>query len=163
MATTPPSDIELTALDGKTYTLREWVMLFNLVVTAIDPYTYESSWILKTAERIMRHYDEADVRVGFLATCDAEGAKQFLGPLADDFLVFTDPDREFVRACELERLPALLHLRQSAELTGAAEGWDPEEWNKTLLVLEEDLMWRSQPQLPVPGDPAPFSGTPALG
>jgi hypothetical protein len=148
VATTPPPDIELTSIDGKTYTLQEWVMLFNIVVTAIDPYTYESSWILKTADRIMHHYDEANARVGFLVTSDAEGARQFLGPMVDDFLVFVDPEREFVKACELERLPALLHLRQSGELAGSAEGWDPEEWTKALMVVEEDLAWRSQPQLP---------------
>ncbi len=162
MATSPTPDTKLRDLNGNEYTLAEWVLLFNMAVTVIDPYRHESSWILDTAARIMRHYDEADVRVGFLATCDEAGARQFLGPLAGEFLVFVDPDRSFVREIELERLPALVHFRQDGELTGAAEGWDPEEWNKVILVLEEDLAWRSLPQLPQPGDPRPYSGAPAL-
>lgn len=160
--TTPPPETPIRALNGREYSLSEWVMLFNLLVTAIDPYTHESSWILKTAARIMRHYDEADVRVGFLITCDADDARRFLGPFADEFLVVLDPERSLIRACELERLPALLHFRQDASLAGAAEGWDPATWTATLALLEQDLMWRSQPQLPQPGDPAPYTGSPAL-
>jgi hypothetical protein len=162
VATSPTPETKLRDLNGNEYTLAEWVLLFNMAMTVIDPYRHESSWILDTAARIMRHYDEADVRVGFLATCDEVGARQFLGPLADEFLVFVDADRSFVREMELERLPALVHFRQDGELTGAAEGWDPEEWNKVVLVLEEDLAWRSLPQLPQSGDPRPYSGAPAL-
>lgn len=162
MATTPPSDTRLRDLNGNEYSLAEWVLLFNLVVTVIDPYTHESSWILSTAARIKRHYDQADIRVAFLATADEAGARQFLGPLAEEFLVFVDPERDLVRACELERLPALCHFRQDAELHGVAEGWDPEEWNKVVLGIEQDMMWRSLPQLPAPGDPRPYSGSPAL-
>lgn len=163
VATTPPSDIKLRDLKGNEYTLAEWVLLFNLAVTVIDPYTHESSWILRTAARIMRHYDQSDIRVAFLATCDEDGARQFLGPFADEFLVFVDPDRAFVEACELERLPAFCHFRQDAELHGSAEGWDPEEWNKVVLGIEQDMAWRSLPQLPQPGDPRSYHGSPALG
>jgi hypothetical protein len=162
MATDPPGDTPLTHLRGDTYSLEAWVTMFNLLVVVLDPYTHESGWIIPTAGRLFRHYDEADVRVGFIVTADADAARTFLGPYAEEFLVLCDPDRAFVRAAELERLPALLHLRQDASIADAAEGWDPEQWTKVLSTLEQDLLWRSQPVIPLPGDPAPFAGTPAL-
>ncbi len=162
MATDPPGDTVLTHVSGRSYPLESWVTMFNLLVVVVDPYTHESAWILPTAARLFDHYDEADVRVGFVVTADAEGATAYLGPFASEYLVLLDPGRDFVKAVELDRLPALLHLRQDASLGGSAQGWDPEEWRKVLDGMEQDMLWRSQPLLPAPGDPAPFAGTPAL-
>ncbi len=162
MPSSPPPEIRLETTTGQGYSLSEWVLLFNLLVTVVDPYTHESAWILRTASRIMRHYDQADVRVGFLVTGDAAAARSFLGPLGDEFLVLVDPDRQVVGACDVQRLPALLHFRQDASLAGSAEGWDPDEWTETLAVLEADMSWRSQPQLPQAGDPVPYRGSPAV-
>lgn len=162
VATNPTGDVTLRDLQGNSYTLDEWLTLFNLLLVGVDPYTLESSWILNTASRLFRYYEGADVRVAFVVTADPDDARRFLGPLAEEFLVFADPDRELVKSAELDRLPALLHLRQDASLAGVAEGWDPEEWTDVLLTLEDDMYWRSRPSLPEPTDPNPFTGSPAL-
>ena len=153
----------LCDLQGNDHTLEEWLTLFNMLVVAVDPYTLESSWILDTASRLLRYYEEADVRVGFVVTASPEDARRFLGPLSEEFLVFADPERQLVRSAEIERLPALLHIRQDSSLAGSAEGWDPAAWTAVLSTLEEDMSWRTRPALPETGDPNPFVGSPALG
>ena len=85
-------------MSGHGHTLGEWLVVFNLLAVVIDPYTHQSGWILPTASRIFRHYEEADMRCAFVTCCDAKGARDFLGRLADEHLVMLDPDREFVRS-----------------------------------------------------------------
>ena len=77
-------------------------------------------------------------------------------------LVYVDPDRSFVRACELEALPALVHLRQNRVLEGVAEGWQPEEWRTVVARVAADMAW-TKPVVALAGDPAPYPGSPALG
>ena len=84
MATAPPLDIELTDLAGDSYALADRLTTFPMAVVVVDPYTYESSWILDTARRIFAEYAAADVRVCFCVTADTEGAASFLGPVADE-------------------------------------------------------------------------------
>ncbi len=91
MATNPPADLVLSPLGGRARPLVEWLTTFHLATVALDPYTNESSWILDTAARILRDFSGAAVRVNFLITCGPDEARQFLGPLAEEFLVFCDP------------------------------------------------------------------------
>ena len=128
--------IELDPITGDPHSLAEWLTLFNLLVVVLDPYTRESGWIIETAGRLFRLYEEADVRVGFVVTGDEDGARQYLGPYADEFLVLVDPDRDFVRSLELERLPALVHITQDCTVEGSAEGWKAEEWEEVLAGVE---------------------------
>ena len=128
----------------------------------LDPYTNESSWILQTAARILEGLRGSDARVNFVVTSDAEDATAFLGPLADEFLVFCDPDRTAVKALGLSELPAFVFIRVDGTVAAAAEGWNPAEWRRgrrgdrrrDRLVCADD---------PEPGDPGPFRGSPALG
>ena len=93
VAGNPSLDIVLTSLGGETRPLEEWLTTFHLASVVLDPYTNESSWILKTAARILES-SAAPMRGSTSSSpADADGAKAFLGPLADDFLVFCDPDR----------------------------------------------------------------------
>src|SRR6185503_1082946 len=101
VASNPALDTKLTALGGETRPLEEWLTTFHLASVVLDPYTNESSWVLKTAVRILENLRGTDARVNFVVTADADGAKAFLGPLVDDFLVYCDPDRSFVRALGL--------------------------------------------------------------
>lgn len=162
MATAPPADTELTPLDGDARPLAEWLTTFRLVTVVIDPFTWESSWILDTAGRVLRTFADADCRVSWLVTGDAAQARQFLGPWADEILTFADPDRTVVKALGLEHLPALVHIAQDGTLIGVAEGWDAAEWHEVTQELSRLLSW-SNPVLPAHGDPGPFAGTPALG
>jgi hypothetical protein len=162
MVTEAPAELELAPLNGAAKPLRAWVTTFHLVTAVLDPYTSESAWLLPTIGRIFRVYDDADCRVGIVVTCTPEEAQQFLGPYAREFLTFADPDRAVVKALELERLPALLHIRQDLSVAGAAEGWDPERWRAVTDTLSSAMSW-SRPVVPAETDPAPYAGTPALG
>ena len=162
MATDPPADLELAPLNGQPQTIQGWLTMFHLVMVVLDPFTHESAWILKTVSRILRIYEEADCRVALMVTATPAEAKMFLGPYAEDFLTFADPDRTAVKALGLERLPALVHIRQDLSIAGASEGWDPPAWKEITEGLSRAMSW-TKPQIPAPGDPAPYEGTPAAG
>ena len=162
MASNPGLDTKLTALGGETRPLEEWLTTFHLASVVLDPYTNESSWVLKTDVRILENLRGTDARVNFVVTSDAAGARAFLGPLVDDFLVYCDPDRAFVRALGLVELPAFVFIRLDGTLDAVAEGWDAEEWRKVAEQIATTTAW-IPPTIPVAGDPGPFHGTPALG
>ncbi len=161
MPADPPGDVILTPLSGEPRPLGEWLTTFHLVVVVLDPFTYESAWLLGTAGRILETYADADCRVGFVVTGTVDEARAFVGPWATRLLAFADADRAFVKAVGLERLPALLHVNLQGRLAGAAEGWRPDEWRAVLANLSRVMSW-SRPVLPAAGDPAPFEGSPAL-
>ena len=155
-------DIELDPLQGRARPLSEWLTTFPLAAVVLDPYTHESSWILDTSLRVLANFRGADVRVSFVvAGTDPEGALRFLGPLADNILVFTDPGRSLVGAIGLSVLPAFVVVRQDGWVMGAAEGWDPPAWRDLADDLAVLTNW-SRPEVPAANDPAPYAGTNAL-
>jgi hypothetical protein len=160
MPTDPPRDLELQPLTGQARTLEAWVTLFNLAVVVVDPYTYESAWLLDEAGRILTGYSAADVRVGWVVTASIAEAKEFMGPWADEFLTFADPDRAFVKGVGLETLPAFVHINMAAQAEGVAEGWNPEGWRKVAANLSRILSW-TVPVIPGPNAPAPYPGSKA--
>jgi hypothetical protein len=162
VATDPPGDLELRPLGGEARTLDAWLTTFHLATVVLDPYTYESAWLLETSGRILEGFRGADCRIAFVVTADADGAREFLGPWADRILTFADPDRDLVKALGLNELPAFVHLRQNRSVAGVAEGWDPPEWRQVASQLAKAMSW-SRPHIPEPGDPAPYAGSPALG
>jgi hypothetical protein len=155
-----PADLTLTPLDGGARPVEEWTTTFHLVLVALDPYTYESAWILDRAGKILRVFAEADCRVAWLVTCPADEAREFLGPWAKELLTFVDPDRLAVKGMGVERLPAFIHLNQDHAVEGKAEGWQPDEWREVADHLADVMSW-SRPTIPQPGDPVPYEGTPA--
>jgi hypothetical protein len=157
-----PAEVELHHLGGNDRPLRAWLTTFHLVAVVLDPYTAESAWLLPTVGRIFRVYDDADCRVAIMATCSDTEARQFLGPYAEEFLTFTDPDRTFVKALGIEALPALVHIRQDLSVAGIAEGWLPSEWRAITDELSKAMSW-SRPVVPDLNDPPAFPGSPALG
>jgi hypothetical protein len=156
-----PAELELVPLKGKARPARAWVTMFHLVTAILDPYTAESAWLLPTVGRIFRVYGEADCHVAITVTCSAEEASQFLGPYAEEFLVFVDPEKAVVKELGLERLPALVHIRQDLTVANSAEGWLPEDWRTVTDYLSMAMSW-SAPLVPAPTDPVPYPGTPAL-
>lgn len=155
-----PESVTLTALSGESAALDDWLTTFQLAVVVIDPYTSESSWLLDTAGALLTEFRGADCRVAWVVTADAADARTFLGPWADELLTFCDEDRSFVRGVGLDRLPAFVHLRQDRVVISAAEGWDPAEWNSAISGLTDMMSW-SRVEVPPPGSPAPFAGSPA--
>jgi hypothetical protein len=162
VATDVPADLVLTPIGREPRTIGEWTTMFHLAIVVLDPYTYESSWILGTATRILRDYAAADCRVAFLMAADEADARQFLGPLTQEFLVFIDEDRTAIKALGLEALPAFVHLNQHHAIEAEAQGWDPQEWRTVAENLSVRMSW-ARPVIPAPGDPLPFAGSPALG
>ena len=100
--------------------------------------------------------------MAFLVTGTDDEARRFLGPWADQVLVFADPDRTAVTGLGLQALPALVHLNTSGAVEDSAEGWDPDAWRRVAENLSRILGW-SRPVIPAPGDPSPFAGSPASG
>ncbi|WCO68478.1 hypothetical protein PO878_07020 [Iamia majanohamensis] len=155
-----PESITLTALSGDAATLDDWMTTFQLAVVVIDPYTSESSWLIDTAGRLLTEFKGADCRVAWVVTSDADDARTFLGPWADELLTFCDPDRSFVRGVGLSHLPAFVHLRQDRVVISTAEGWDPAEWDEAIGQLTRMMSW-TRLEVPPPGAPGPFPGSPA--
>jgi hypothetical protein len=155
-----PSDLSLAPLGGEARELHAWLTTFHLASVVLDPYTNESSWVLKTAIRILDDLRGSHARVNFIVTADEADTKRFLGPIADDFLVFCDPDRAIVTAMGLERLPAFAFIRVDGEVVAKAEGWSSAAWREVAEAIATTTKWRA-PMIPAPGDPSPFAGSPA--
>ena len=155
-------DVKLSAIGGETHTVEEWLTTFQLLTVVLDPYTAESGWLFKTATKILSHFQGSDCRVAWTITADEADTRRFLGPWADRFLTFADPKREFVAGLGIERLPALVYVRQDLSVIGQAEGWNPAEWEHILQLAAKVNSW-SYPQLGVSGEPGPYAGSPAKG
>ena len=162
MAISASGDLVLTPLHGDPRPLREWLTTFHLACVALDPYTNESSWILPTAQRVLAAFQGAAVRVNFLIACGPDEAEQFLGPLAEEFLVFCDPDRTAIKGLAIQTLPAFVFVRIDATVAACAEGWNVAEWRRVAKEIATTTQW-SSPSLPDQGDPTPFAGTAVSG
>jgi hypothetical protein len=161
VASDPSGDLLLTPVGGQGRTVSQWLTTFHLLVIALDPYTNESAWILPTAKRIIQTFEQADCRVALLVTADERDCKRFLGPILDEVLTFTDPDRAAVKALGFEHLPAIVHLAMDGTIVNSAEGWQPLQWRQVTDNLGRLMRW-SAPTLPTVKDPGPFEGSPAL-
>lgn len=151
-------DVPLAPLDGEARPLLEWLTTFQLATVVLDPFTYESGWIIDVAGRILRTFDGADCRVAWIVTGTPEQARRFLGPWTAEMLTFVDPDRSVAKALGIQRLPAFVHVRQDLAVEGRAEGWDPEAWHGVAAGLATTMDWLA-PVVPETGDPAPYEGT----
>jgi len=162
VARDPSPDLVLTPVRGKPTPVAQLLTTFHLLLVVIDPFTNQSAWILPTAARILREFEQADCRIAWLVTGTAEECRMFLGPLADEIMTFADPDRVAVKEFGLERLPALVNLGMSGQVVAAAEGWHPADWKAVTDRLAKTLSWQA-PTFPTPKDPGPFEGSPAMG
>ena len=63
---TVPADLKLEPIGGEPLTMSDQVTMFHLVTVVLDPYTYESAWLLETAGRILGELVGADCRVAWL-------------------------------------------------------------------------------------------------
>ena len=162
VATKLPEDLSLAPLGGEARDLAEWLTTFHMASVVLDPYTNESSWLLKTAVRILEEFRGSHARVNFIVTAADDDAAKFLGPLTERFLVFCDPDRDIVKAMGLEQLPAFAFIRVDREVVATAEGWTPADWLTVAEAIADTTKW-NVPTIPAPGDPVAFAGSPATG
>ncbi len=154
-----PDEMILDSIRGKGFPVRDWLTSFPLLMVALDPFTNESAWILDRAATLLRHFQPADVRTAFLVAGSDDECRQFLGPLAEEFLTFSDPKGQAIADLGIAYLPALAVVRPNLELQ-TADGWNPTGWHSIVEPLADILSW-SLPLIPAPNDPAPFRGTPA--
>ncbi len=155
----PSSDIQLTSLSGEDRPLSDWLTTFPLVPVVLDPYTHESAWILDTARRILTTFSEADCRPCWIVVSDADDARRFLGPYADEFLSFADPTASAIRALGIEATPAFAVIRQDGSVAAKAEGWNAESWRNVAETVVSLTRW-NRPVIPDVGDPVTFAGHP---
>ncbi|MFT6291341.1 MAG: hypothetical protein ACJAR2_001943 [Ilumatobacter sp.] len=161
-----PTDLVLTPLvkgaAGTARPIMEWLTTFHLASVVLDPYTNESSWILRTAARVLNEFRDTDARINMIVTAGPADAAAFLGPLAEQFLVFCDPERSVVKAMGLTQLPAFVLTRVDGVVDATAEGWNSAEWEAVCDAIAKITKWSSI-ELPASGDPVPFRGSPAQG
>lgn len=152
------TEILLSPIQSEPRPLKDWVISFQLLLIAIDPFRHESAWILDTGNRILKTFAQANCRVAWLVAGTPRQAKEFLGPLAKERLTFTDPDRQAIKALGLEKLPALLYINHGPEIIGVTEGWHPDKWRQITHSVSQELNWRA-PIIPEPNDPTPYEGS----
>ena len=125
VAANPPPDIVLTSLDGEARPLEEWLTTFHLASVVLDPYTNESSWILRTAARILDDFRGSDARVNFVAhlpTRPRRARSSARSPTTSSSSSI--PTARFVKGLGLAQLPAFVFLRIDGTVQAAAEGWN---------------------------------------
>ena len=82
--------------------------------------------------RIFTTFGDSDVRTVVCVPSTRTITKRILGSNVDTWLTWVDSDRALVDSLGLERLPALLLLRQDTTLVTSAQGWSPTEWQKVV-------------------------------
>ena len=160
MAKNPDPTLPLTNLAGTTRTLDDWTTMFHLVLVVL-PDRLEGAEYVPIAERIFATFGDSDAKVAFLIPGPAPMANRLLEGARGRYSVYLDPDRALIAGLGLERLPALVHLRQDTTLANVAEGWDPKEWQRVARAIGKAMAW-THPEVARPGDPAPTPGWPAL-
>jgi hypothetical protein len=156
MATNPDPSIELATTDGDTRTLAQWCTLFHLCLVILPDRLEASAWV-PVAEKIFATFGDADCHTAFVVTSNAAITKRILGDAEQEWMTFVDPDRALVNGLGLERLPALVHLRQDTSLGSVAQGWDPKTWQSTVKEIAAAMAWTT-PELAATGGPAPTEG-----
>jgi hypothetical protein len=158
MPKNPDPSIKLTSSKGQTRTLDDWSTMFHLCLVILPPRP-EAARYIPIAERIFKVFGDADCRTAFVVTGNEFIARGVLGDAEDRYMVFCDPDAEFVTSLGLTHLPAFVHLRQDTTLLDAAEGWDPHTWQRVAKAVGKELKW-SYPEVFGHGDPAANPGWP---
>lgn len=156
MAQNPDPNLALANLKGTTRSLDDWATVFNLAIVLIPPRP-ESSAFNPVIERIFATLGDADVRTTICVGGPASMARKILGPLAEQYLVWCDPDQALAKGLGLERLPAFVHLRQDTTLVAAAQGWSASEWQKVADGIAKHTHW-SSPVLAGRGNPPATPG-----
>ena len=158
MAKNPNPLLQITSYAGVTRTLDDWTTVFNIAVIVL-PDRPEGAAFVPVIDRIYGTFGDSDVRTIVCVPSTKTITKRILGNAVDRWLTWIDPDRALVESLGLERLPALLMLRQDTSLVTAVQGWSPTEWQKTTAEIARKEHW-STPIVTGRGDPAPTPGWP---
>lgn len=142
VATNPDPTIQVASLSGTTRSLDDWMTMFHLclVVLPDDPVARR---FLPVADNIFHVLGDSDTRTAVLWPSTGPIAKRVLGDFVDENLVFIDPDKELIASLGIEKLPAVVHLRQDTTLAGVAEGWNAPEWQNVVDGVADAMSWSS--------------------
>jgi hypothetical protein len=160
VAKNPDPTLKVASSRGVVRTLDDWSTMFHLVLVVLPDRPEASAWI-PVARRIFATFGDADCHAGFLVTGPESVARRILGEIEGREFTLVDPDFELTQSLGLERLPALVHLRQDTTLGSVAEGWDPAEWQRVAREIGRAMAW-SVPEIAGHGDPPPTPGWPAI-
>ena len=156
VAQNPNPQVAITSYKGVTRTLDDWATVFNLAIVIL-PDRLEGAEFVPVIERIFATFGDSDVRTIVCVPATPAITKRVLGAAVDRWLVWCDPERAFVSALGLERLPAFVHLRQDTTLVNAAQGWSPSEWQRVADEIARHGHWTS-PVVAGANDPSPTPG-----
>ena len=158
MAKNPDPALELVTSKGVSRTLDDWSTMFHLFLVILPDRPEAAAWI-PVARRIFAVLGDSDCRVAYVVTSTAQIAQRILGDEEKTAMTFIDPDRTLVASLGLERLPALVHLRQDTTIGAVAEGWNPAEWQTVAREVGRAMAW-SIPEVAPTGEaaPAPSAG-----
>lgn len=151
MAKNPDPTLVLTTSQGVSRTLDDWTTTFQLCLVVL-PARAEASVFVPIAQRIFATLGDSDANCAFVVEGSAEVARRLLGKAERESMTFADPDGELVASLGLERLPALVHVRQDTSIGATAEGWDPADWQRAVRDIARALKW-TWPEIGSPGDP----------
>ena len=160
MPKNPDPTLKVTSSKGAVRTLDDWTTIFHLVLVAL-PDRPEAAAFIPVAKRIFATLGDADCKVGFLVTADETVTRRVLGDAEDGYFTLIDPDCELVASLGLERLPALIHIRQDTSVGAVAEGWDPAAWQRVAREIATAMGWTT-PEVSCSGDPRPGTSWPAI-
>jgi hypothetical protein len=153
VAKNPDPSLALSTSKGITRSLDDWSTMFQLCMVILPDRPESAQWI-PVAQRIFDVLGDSDVRTSYVVTGSAQIAQRILGEEEDRVATFVDPDRVLVKSLGLERLPALVFLRQDTTVGAAAEGWDPVEWQDVARTVSRAMKW-SVPEIAPPGSDIP--------
>ena len=134
-----------------------WLTTFHLAVVILDPYTYESAWLLETAGRILDNFRGADCRIAFVVTADADDAREFLGPWARRSSPSPTPTATWSRRSGSTSCRRSSTCARTARSPRVAEGWDPPEWQHVAVRAGQghELVAPEHPRPRRPRSPTP--------
>jgi hypothetical protein len=158
VAQNPNPLLPITSYAGVTRTLDDWATVFNIMLIVL-PDRPEGAGFVPIVDRIFATFGDSDVRTIVCVPSTKAITKRILGNAVDRWLTWLDPDRALVDSLGLERLPALVMLRQDTQLHTATQGWSPTEWQKTVDEIARKEHW-SAPIVTGRGDPRPTPGWP---
>jgi hypothetical protein len=151
VAKNPDPSLSLTTTKGVSRTLDDWTTMFQLCLVVL-PARAEAAAFLPVARRLFATFGDSDCNCAFVVGGEAEIARRMLGPEVTRELVFVDPDGALIASLGLERLPALVHIRQDTSLGAVAEGWNPADWQRAARELAKAMAW-TVPEVTGAGDP----------
>ena len=158
MAQNPNPLLPITSYAGVTRTLDDWATVFNIMLIVL-PDRPEGASFIPVVKRIFTTFGDSDVRTVVCVPSTRTITKRILGSNVETWLTWVDSDRALVDSLGLERLPALLLLRQDTTLVTSAQGWSPTEWQKVVDEIARKEHWTT-PIVSGRGDPAPTPGWP---